>query len=475
MFAVFAGPIMIISSLLKLFDSFSIQLAKDHQSIHSLVPTSMSATLPDSGLSRAARYAVPFVLLLIPLWTIRVNAVIPKPYLDEVFHVPQAQAYWAHKWTQWDPKITTPPGLYLWSYILCACVLALRGDPTELTTEVLRFTNVGAASVFIPWRLQTLLDSLRKERNNRPASAWLSHTVLNICLFPPLFFFSGLYYTDILALLVVVEAYNWQIRRNTGKRLASLGLLVLGLVALAFRQTNIFWAAAFLGGLQVVRTVRQASNPCESTDIVDIVKKGLQNELYDPFVSSASVAGKLGVSVGRVILTRVVDYFKASVSLAAASLSNFSSVLTSVIPHLLILAGFGAFVAWNNGVVLGKTSCQSYVRNWTNSTQDTRSSTLLASISLRCSTSGPISCSFRGLFSLAPSLIYLFLVLTSLSSWTTASRNNKKVFRGFSLCLLFSRSCWQLFISTRLSTPSPLPITVITSSMPSAFLGPTRQ
>lgn len=247
---------------------------------------------PDSGLSRAARYAVPFVLLSIPLWTTTINAAVREPYLDEVFHVRQAQAYWAHKWSQWDPKITTPPGLYLWSYALCACVLALRGSPTELTPDVLRFINTAAGSLLLPWRLQTLLDVLRKERNDRPTGAWLSHTVLNICLFPPLFFFSGLYYTDILALLVVVEAYNWDLKRVSGVRFASLGFLALGLAALAFRQTNIFWVAVFLGGLQVVRTLRQSSKACESSSLVDIGKKGLQNELYDPFVSTASIAGK---------------------------------------------------------------------------------------------------------------------------------------------------------------------------------------
>lgn len=51
----------------------------------------MSAVRPVSGISLAARYAVPFVLLLIPLWMAKVNTVVPDPYLDEVFHVPQAQ------------------------------------------------------------------------------------------------------------------------------------------------------------------------------------------------------------------------------------------------------------------------------------------------------------------------------------------------------------------------------------------------
>ncbi|KAK9399500.1 dol-P-Glc:Glc2Man9GlcNAc2-PP-Dol alpha-C2-glucosyltransferase-like [Crotalus adamanteus] len=36
-------------------------------------------------------------------------------YMDEAFHVPQAQAYCAGRFQQWDPMITTLPGLYLLS------------------------------------------------------------------------------------------------------------------------------------------------------------------------------------------------------------------------------------------------------------------------------------------------------------------------------------------------------------------------
>lgn len=252
------------------------------------------SSAPESNLSRAARYAVPFALLLIPIWRTKVNVEVPEPYLDEVFHIPQAQAYWAHKWTQWDPKLTTPPGLYLWSYALCAILLALRGSPTKLDTEALRTTNVATTGIFLPWRLQALSDAVRQVRNTRPLGAWLSHTVLNICLFPPLFFFSGLYYTDILALLAVVEAYNWDLKRVSGGRynfLPTLGFVVFGLAALVCRQTNIFWVSVFLGGLQVVRKIRQSSKVCRSSDISAIVKCGLQNEIYDPLVSEASLQG----------------------------------------------------------------------------------------------------------------------------------------------------------------------------------------
>lgn len=268
------------------------------------------ANPPESDRSRSARWLVPFCLVLIPLWVSLVNKTVPEPYLDEVFHVPQAQAYWSHKWTQWDPKLTTPPGLYLCSYIVFAIVLLLRGSPTKLTPDVLRMTNVGATTVIFPWRLQNLLDTIQRTTNTRPLGANVSHTVLNICLFPPLFFFSGLYYTDVLALLVVVEAYNWDLKRDAetdqqtdsgkdtikaprNKVLDTLGFLAFALAALVFRQTNIFWVSVFLGGLQVVRKIRGSATPCMSSKVATIVKQGFQNEVYDPLVSEASLEGKL--------------------------------------------------------------------------------------------------------------------------------------------------------------------------------------
>ena len=44
-----------------------------------------------------------------------VNRKVPQPYMDEIFHIPQAQHYCAGNFTHWDNKITTLPGLYLFS------------------------------------------------------------------------------------------------------------------------------------------------------------------------------------------------------------------------------------------------------------------------------------------------------------------------------------------------------------------------
>ncbi|RWS07343.1 putative Dol-P-Glc:Glc(2)Man(9)GlcNAc(2)-PP-Dol alpha-1:2-glucosyltransferase-like protein, partial [Dinothrombium tinctorium] len=42
-----------------------------------------------------------------------VNEEVSVAYMDEQFHVKQARHYCVGNFTTWDPKITTPPGLYL--------------------------------------------------------------------------------------------------------------------------------------------------------------------------------------------------------------------------------------------------------------------------------------------------------------------------------------------------------------------------
>lgn len=38
---------------------------------------------------------------------------IPNPYMDEEFHINQTREYCNGNWWIWNPKITTPPGLYI--------------------------------------------------------------------------------------------------------------------------------------------------------------------------------------------------------------------------------------------------------------------------------------------------------------------------------------------------------------------------
>jgi len=168
---------------------------------------------------------------------------------DEYFHIRQAKVYCAGNFTQWDPKITTPPGLYILSYIL---YLARQG--CDIST--LRQTN--ASGIFFTWvPLFLLLKQQYKQQQGSRAHA--AHTALNICLFPPLFFFSALYYTDIVSTEVVL----WSLYLRTNVTLKSMPsirgmvLVLAGVAALCFRQTNVFWVGIFNAGLDAVEVLQQ--------------------------------------------------------------------------------------------------------------------------------------------------------------------------------------------------------------------------
>lgn len=278
-----------------------------------------------------------FALVLNSFWVSRINSEIPEPYLDEVFHVGQAQTYWRQQWTQWDPKITTPPGLYLWTYLICSGLWVVCGAPVHLSAAELRSSSSVTLFNILPFRVWKLLSHIRDgEREpllvtleNAGAddilAAWDSAlTVSNICLFPPLFFFSGLYYTDLPALFLVLEAYINDIARSRSlgyggssdggsdasavSRQASrqpnlAGLVswryarfvVSGLLALLCRQTNIFWVAVFLGGVRVVRTLHQINNVDggSTSTVKDIATRSWsQRQIYDPPVSEACIEGE---------------------------------------------------------------------------------------------------------------------------------------------------------------------------------------
>ena len=85
------------------------------------------------------------------------------------------------------------------------------------------------------------------------------HTSFNIALFPLLFFFSGLYYTDVVSTAVVVGAFLNHLKRvgrDHSSTLSDLLTIALGVLALFMRQTNVFWVVVYMGGLEAVHAVK---------------------------------------------------------------------------------------------------------------------------------------------------------------------------------------------------------------------------
>lgn len=239
-------------------------------------------------------------ILLSTVWRHNVDKVVPNPYLDEVFHIRQAQAYWAGRWKEWDPKITTPFGLYIFSWAILTMSLALNARKVLGSTADLRWTNGAILFNLLQLELRKLLGLLHAEYaepDSPELDRWAANlTALNICLFPLVFFLSGVYYTDLAALLIVIEVYihdvkrEWERKHMISRR--DLIFVACGILSLAFRQTNIFWAAVFLGGLKTIRVLKGMTNECRSTDTMKIVRSSwFLGQLYDPPINEASFLG----------------------------------------------------------------------------------------------------------------------------------------------------------------------------------------
>ncbi|OCH88591.1 glucosyltransferase [Obba rivulosa] len=241
-----------------------------------------------------------------------VNEEVTEPYMDEPFHVPQAQAYCEGDYWTWDPKITTPPGLYALSLVL------KRVFMLKCNLAMLRLTPLLALLV-LPLVLTRLLCYHKRER---PPQSLFAPTVEAVVLsaFPIAWFFGFLYYTEVPSLVFVlftivsaVEGRHW---------LAAL----FGAISCTFRQNNIIWVlyAYATSQLMALRFCRTES------DAKPVAK------LHDPPALTASGA----------------DLIQSALSLPKV----LPDLLLPFAPYALVIAAFGAFVKWNGGIVLGDKS-----------------------------------------------------------------------------------------------------------------------
>ncbi|KAE8227334.1 hypothetical protein CF319_g184 [Tilletia indica] len=326
----------------------------------------MSAGSLKRGLVAASPllYAIPLTIA-----ASLVNQNVPEPYLDEIFHIPQAKAYCEGKWDVWDPKLTTPPGVYLVYVALhrfvlgpifgmhCGNVAAMRsvnaisllcvarilqelllqiriearlGSDPPTYTEVAQTGVQGGIKVAevspeaaIRKAIADPKGSAREARTaiaeaeaasiRASASAEYALDAHLIAFLPPLWFFGLLFYTDVCSLLSVMACMSYAKQGRHG--LASLA----GLASLLFRQTNIIWVVFVL-----------------ATSVVDALREhGLQDVLAED-VSPSALFSLL--SSAFTTLTR-----PAAVQATGKLVAVYSPVIIS----------FAAFLVWNGGIVLG--------------------------------------------------------------------------------------------------------------------------
>lgn len=174
-----------------------------------------------------------------------INARQPGPYMDELYHVPQAQKFCSSFVTftlpHYDAAITTPPGLY----VPIAMLAFITRSTSVCTTFVLRTTSA-IATVLSFFVLSSILRLLRNryrlagnERDivlvsKQPHQADYA-AALFMVLTPMSFFFSGFYYTDPSAMLYILLTFFFSL---IGRHVLSA---IMGVIATCTRQTNMFW------------------------------------------------------------------------------------------------------------------------------------------------------------------------------------------------------------------------------------------
>ncbi|EFA11523.2 Putative Dol-P-Glc:Glc(2)Man(9)GlcNAc(2)-PP-Dol alpha-1,2-glucosyltransferase-like Protein [Tribolium castaneum] len=196
-------------------------------------------------------------ILLCTLFTIFVIAskvVFDKIYqtarliIDEEFHFQLGEAYCRYEFDKWHPKITTFPGLYLFSNLLLGPFDLCSSYWLRLTSLVSSFANL------------ILFYCLLNLNNEQPK--WQNAiSATSLSLLPPMYFFGHLYYTDTVSLTMVSVLFLLSQRKH--HYFAS----IFGLFSVLCRQTNIIWVLMAFG-CYVLKDVNNICNKSRKTDCV---------------------------------------------------------------------------------------------------------------------------------------------------------------------------------------------------------------
>lgn len=190
-------------------------------------------------------YTVAYFLLSLSIAVYLIDPLLPSPYMDEIFHLSQSQTYCQGRFKEWNSKITTFPGLYLttlpyawiWTQVekMTTGLVLKEDEMMRCTPFILRSINLLYGTLTIP--IFYLL--LRKLMFQLHTNTLLLVTI-QFSLFPLSFFFNFLYYTDNGSLFWLLFTYLAHLQ---GWRVFEM---LLGLMAVGMRQTNIVWIGFML-------------------------------------------------------------------------------------------------------------------------------------------------------------------------------------------------------------------------------------
>jgi alpha-1,2-glucosyltransferase len=211
--------------------------------------------------------------------------------------------------------VTSIPGLTRHSYIASNILLkAILNLPCK--TFGLRYTNLIATLLTLysadlcKRQLELLWGCQRRAaRAGQTQSVYSFHTAINVTLFPVLFFFSALYYTDILSTLATLGCYSSHLDRLAGGRSLKTDIrtFLLGVVAIAMRQTNVFWIVVYMGGSEAVNAIKKLRHKRHEVPRFTTVTSMLNyyferyraGEIHDPQFSLSHLRGQYILSRSR--------------------------------------------------------------------------------------------------------------------------------------------------------------------------------
>ena len=129
---------------------------------------------------------------------------------------------------QWNPKITTLPGLYLLTVFVPRC-----------TPYFLRLIPL-ICSMFNFYLIYEIKCITSKNKSDRGRLGVLVDTMA-LSILPPMYFFAHLYYTDIPSITMILLSLLYSLKEKYF--LSSL----FGLLSVLMRQTNIVWMCGIFG------------------------------------------------------------------------------------------------------------------------------------------------------------------------------------------------------------------------------------
>ncbi|KAG8981857.1 glucosyltransferase [Tulasnella sp. JGI-2019a] len=265
-----------------------------------------------------------------------VNKMVPDVYMDEPFHITQAQAYCRGEWSTWDPKITTPPGLYILS-VAQNYILRLTCNVPNLRLTNFLFLQITPLVIALLLRSTRTLNhtpgrSSNISQDSRGSSLAFDTLGFTLAAFPVLWFFGFLYYTDVGSAVGIVATV---LLAREGKHWWAA---MIGILSTFFRQTNIIW----LGYAFLSFTARAFTDPNLPSSIQ---------------IHLRSVPSKLDVQRLKTI-RRPADQASPVdlLSLFFVYLRAIPNLISSFLPYLFALIGFVGFIVWNGGIVLGDKS-----------------------------------------------------------------------------------------------------------------------